>query len=181
MTALLALIPARLYEYALVALVCGLIACGFIRHERAIGSDKVEAVRQAEHAALAIAVTQAAASAATETTRRIVAIQGVVHDTQVSAARVAADAASAAVARDALRVQLDAVVRRSRVPGNPASAAGSTPVDGGDPIGVLADVLGRADARADIVELLADERRIRAAACEASFDSLTPQPPKATP
>lgn len=160
------LIPLKdwLYIGAIVALLAGFGL--FVHHERQIGAQKVEA---AVHAA----ASEATASAATETTRRIVAIQGVVHDTQESAARVAADAASASVARDALRVQLDAVVRGRRVPGNPASAVSGPPVDGSDPIGVLADVLGRADARADIVERLADERRIRAAACEASFDSLT--------
>ena len=45
----------------------------------------------------------------------------------------------------------------------------STP--GPDPIGVLADVLGRADARAGELAGVADERRIRGLACEGSYDA----------
>ncbi len=81
-------------------------------------------------------------------------------------------AASAAVsARDRLldRVQAAAAAaRRSRA--NP-----SAPSDGQaapDAIGVLADVLGRADAAAGFMAAVADQRGIRGEACERAYESL---------
>lgn len=45
---------------------------------------------------------------------------------------------------------------------------------GDDPIGLLADVLGRADQRAGELAEYADRLRIAGIACERSYDSLTP-------
>lgn len=45
----------------------------------------------------------------------------------------------------------------------------STP--GPDPIGVLADVLGRADARAGELAGIADDSRLRGLTCEAAYDA----------
>lgn len=53
-------------------------------------------------------------------------------------------------------------------------ATSSTPgysTPGADPIGVLADVLGRADARAGELAGIADDRRVRGLACEGSYDA----------
>ena len=66
----LAMIPARLYEYALIVIACGLIAFGFIHHERQIGAAKVETVRQAEHAAQAAVAASAIAANLAKTNRR---------------------------------------------------------------------------------------------------------------
>lgn len=168
----LALLPGRdwLYIGAFTVLLVGGI--GFVRHERAIGAARVEEVRQAEHAQAQAVAASAIADSQAETNRRIAASQEIVHATQVSASAVVADAASAAHERDALQLRVDTLVRASRVPGNPAAAAASAPVDGSDPIGVLAYVLGRSDARASVVDRLADERRIRAEGCERSYDAL---------
>lgn len=171
MIAFLGLIPARdwLYLIAIAALLAA--AALFVSHERTVGAAKVEAVRQAEHASMAAVAASASASAAAETNRRQGAILEIVNDTQTQAARVASDAVSAAAARDALRVQLAAVVRASRVPGDSAAAPGGSAAS--DPIGVLSDVLGRADDRATDLARLADERGTAGAACERSFDALT--------
>lgn len=52
-----------------------------------------------------------------------------------------------------------------------AAAAPGYSTPGPDPIGVLSDVLGRADARAGELAGVADDRRIRGLACEASYDA----------
>jgi hypothetical protein len=96
------------------------------------------------------------------------------HDAELQsdAARIAADRADRA--RGALLVQID-TLRHAR-PADPTASSAIPAIDGGDPIGVLADVLGRSDARASIVDKLADERRIRAEGCERSYDSLSVTP-----
>lgn len=65
-----------------------------------------------------------------------------------------------------LRVRLNAAVAAARA----ASAAGGEAA--GDPIGVLADVLSRADERAGVLADYADRARIAGLACERSYDAL---------
>ncbi|WGS43135.1 DUF2514 domain-containing protein [Burkholderia sp. JSH-S8] len=81
-------------------------------------------------------------------------------------ARVDADAAASAA--DSLRRQVAALVtdvRRST-----ASSGGSS---AGDALDLLADVLGRTDARAGELAKVADERGIAGQQCERSYDALT--------
>jgi hypothetical protein len=59
---------------------------------------------------------------------------------------------------------------RAQCPGAAPSNVG-TPA--GDPIGVLADVLGRADARAGVLADLADRRYVAGRACEREYDKLS--------
>lgn len=162
---LLKLLPLRDWLYALAFGVLIVGGVQFVHHERELGAEH-------EKTAVKAVAAAAAASAASETERRTAQFKEIAHATEVSASAVVADAASAVAARDALRVQLDAVIRASRVPSNPASAGLGSPVQGGDPIGVLAELLDRADQREGVYAQLADERRVRAAACEASFDAL---------
>lgn len=68
--------------------------------------------------------------------------------------------------QDAARAAADAA--RARCAASPPPGY-STP--GPDPIGVLADVLGRADQRAGELAAIADERRIRGLACEREYDA----------
>ncbi len=67
--------------------------------------------------------------------------------------------------QDAARDAADAARTRCAAAGAPGY---STP--GEDPIGVLADVFGRADRRAGELAAIADERRIRGLTCEAAYD-----------
>lgn len=76
--------------------------------------------------------------------------------------------ASDAAGRD-LRVRLNAAVAAARATTAPGGEAA------GDPIGVLADVLSRADERAGILADYADRARIAGLACERSYDSLKPR------
>ena len=59
-----------------------------------------------------------------------------------------------------------AAVARSRCAASPAVSGSEA---GDDPIGVLADVLGRADRRAGELAAIADESRIRGLTCEAEY------------
>lgn len=103
-------------------------------------------------------------------------LQGVVDDqgkiandaqTKLDAAGVALSAANAA--SDGLRGRVAALLAAARgratTPANSAAA--------GDPLGVLADVLDRADQRAGVLADYADRSRIAGLACEASYQALT--------
>lgn len=81
-------------------------------------------------------------------------------------ARLRVDRADLDAAGRDLRVRLGAAVAAARA----AAAAGSAPA--GDPIGVLADVLVRADDRAAILAAYADSARVAGLACERSYDAL---------
>ena len=92
-----------------------------------------------------------------------------------------ADAASARSASYRLQQRVDALVAAARrAAANPGAepAIAST----GDPIGVLADVLGRADQRAGVLAEYADKARIAGKSCERDYDALTlPPRPDAGP
>lgn len=81
-------------------------------------------------------------------------------------ARLRIDRADADAAGRDLRLRLAAAIAAVRS----ASAPGGAPA--GDPIGVLADVLDRADARAEVLAEYADRARVAGAACERAYDSL---------
>ncbi|KWI07882.1 DUF2514 family protein [Burkholderia ubonensis] len=78
------------------------------------------------------------------------------------------DAAAAASAADGLRRQVAALVADAR-----RSAASTGGSSAGDALDLLADVLGRADARAGELATIADERGIAGQQCERSYDALT--------
>lgn len=81
-------------------------------------------------------------------------------------ARLRVDRADLDASGRDLRVRLAGAVAAARA----ASAAGGETA--GDPIGVLADVLGRADERAGVLAGYADEARTAGLACERSYDAL---------
>ena len=87
-----------------------------------------------------------------------------------NAAEVAAlhhDLDRARTSAAAQSVRLRDAAKRARCP-DPATAGLREATD--DPIGVLADVLGRADERASILADLADRRGIAGRACERAYD-----------
>lgn len=79
-------------------------------------------------------------------------------------ARIAAHTANAASVR--LRQRIAALAST-----NPPATTSSAPA--GDPIGVLADVLGRIDQRAGELAAYGDSARIAGQACELAYESLT--------
>lgn len=135
----------------------------FVHSEREVGAQKVR-----DEVTAATAVQKAADDA--ETQRRVTAQQEIVRDVQLQAGAASAAAARAASERDAFRVRLNAFVAANRGPGNPAAAAGS---EAGDPIGVLAQVLGATDDFAGRVAAEADANRIAGLACERAYGSLS--------
>ena len=90
--------------------------------------------------------------------------------TQLTAARVDADGARRA--GDRLQQRVAALVAAARAA---AAHPGAQPAvaSAGDPIGVLADVFSRADARAGVLADYADAARIAGAGCERDYDALT--------
>lgn len=95
--------------------------------------------------------------------------------TSAKAAQAAIDAARADARRSAadserLRQQVAEFARAGRQACADPGAVSPGAAAGGDAIGVLADVLGRADARAGQLAAVADEARIRGLACETEYD-----------
>jgi hypothetical protein len=93
------------------------------------------------------------------------------HETRQAIAAANADRDRAAAVAGQLRSRLAALAPQG---------AGSAPVGqraaAADPIGVLADVLSRADERAGVLAAHADAARIAGAQCERDYDALRPAP-----
>lgn len=145
-----------------LALIAGFAM--FTAHEQSLGEEKNKA--EVAQASLKLAQDNVAKSAQIVATQ-----QGVIHDAQLQAGAASAAAARASAERDAFRVRLNAYLSASRGPRLAPPASGSAPA--ADPLDVLADVLGRADDRAQALAAYADQARIAGLACERSYDSLT--------
>lgn len=138
-----------------------------------VGSSRVQARWDRERTVQIERQAEAMRAAATETERRLQAQEAITREATQQAARNAADAAAAIDAARRLRGRLAAIVASSAA-SNPAAAAGCTTA--GDPLGVLADVLGRADERAGILASYADAARTAGLACERAYDALKRPP-----
>lgn len=124
-------------------------------------------------AALSAAVDQVKAveRARTEEQRRTAAQTEIANAATKDLDRARGDARAAGDAADRLRARVAELLASSRA-GKDSAAPGSGPA-AGDPLGVLADVLERADRRAGILAEYADAARISGLACERAYDSLT--------
>ncbi|WP_186259172.1 DUF2514 family protein [Burkholderia gladioli] len=149
----------RLWLGILVALAITAGGCYFKGN-----ADGVRITQATAQKAQLAAVT----AARTEEQRRTTAQSEIANEASKQRDVARADAATAASAADGLRKQVAALVSRAR---NSAPSARSATTD--DPIGVLADVLGRADDRAGELAKIADERGIAGQQCERSYDALT--------
>jgi Protein of unknown function (DUF2514) len=112
-----------------------------------------------------------AASVASETTRRLQAIQKEADRAQETAKAARADADAARTAEQRLRARI-AAAQASAGAGDPAASGGSSPAS--EAAGVLADVLGRCVERVRRLAEYADNARIAGETCEASYYTLTP-------
>lgn len=162
-----------LLTYLMGAALVGSILTNCTTHGRLQAERLAHQTTKAQHAELAAAAEQLRAQ--TETARRK-AQQELTHAQEAHAQEVAAlhldlDRARARAAAVGMRDATASAAQRARAQcAGPATADLGTPA--GDPIGVLADVLGRADERAGILADLADRRYIAGRACEREYDKL---------
>lgn len=114
----------------------------------------------------------AALAARAEEQRRVAALQEALDAAELEARRERADRAIADAAAGRLRERVAALVTAARFAArNPGLALGGTPAE--DAAGVLADVLGRCEARVRVLAGVADERGRAGQLCERAYDALT--------
>ncbi|WP_340521206.1 DUF2514 family protein [Cupriavidus necator] len=131
-----------------------------------------DAERDRERRDQALAQVNAVDRARLEEQRRTAAQTEIAHDTLQQAEAARADARAAdAVARE-LRARATALTNAGRRPADTAIVGGGAPA----PVAadLLADVLGRTDARAGELAEALDASRVAGLACERSYDALTP-------
>jgi hypothetical protein len=171
MTRLLGLIP--FWGWLLVAAA---IAAAFGGLSMALVNERAAHKTTIANHALEVAASTALALKQSENNRKL---EGDLREAQaintalVQSLEDALDGARGAADRSAvgLRNATAAAAARARSGCKAATPVGEGPA-AGDPIGVLADVLGRADARAQFLGDLADRRGIAGAACELEYDAV---------
>ncbi|KWA72800.1 hypothetical protein WL30_11395 [Burkholderia ubonensis] len=152
-------IDPRIWLVVIAGIVAGSAGGYFKGHRDADQSAKVAA--QAKQ-------LDALATERDEFRRRSAAQQEIATHAAKERDQARVDAAAAASAADGLRRQVAALVSDARR--SATSAGGSSASDALD---LLADVLGRADARAGDLATIADERGVAGQQCERSYDALT--------
>lgn len=125
-----------------------------------------------ERAKAAEAALKASEDARAEEFRRAAAHQEAIraHQAQIARLRAAADIAATADLR--LRERIATLAAQAGGGGQDPDPAGSGPA-AEDPIGVLADVLGRCSARVRLLAAVADERGAAGEACVRAYEALT--------
>lgn len=106
---------------------------------------------------------------ALRTQARQAAIDKEAHDGQQRIASLEADLAGARADGERVRDLYRTAAQRSRDLSRTAAAGAGQPDS--DPIGVLADLLGRADAREEIIRGYADRLRVAGSICERGWDA----------
>lgn len=164
----------RLVNYLLLisAIAATLVSIGMrgqLQAERAAHQDtKTQYARQVAAAEQLRAQTEANRRKAEQELRHAQDA----HAQEVAALHLDLDRARAAdrVASERMRDAATAAAARAR-----AQCAAATPADlraaAGDPVGVLADVLGRIDERASVLAEIADQRYIAGRACEREYEN----------
>ncbi|KGU65600.1 hypothetical protein Y037_3082 [Burkholderia pseudomallei MSHR983] len=151
-------IDPRFWLAVIVAIVIGSAGGYFKGHDDGVRTTTLAAQRDK---------TKAVEAARAEEQRRTAAQMEIAKHASKQRDQARADAAAAASAADGLRKQVAVL---GTVACRPAASVGSAPAV--DPIGVLADVLGRIDDRAGELAKVADERGIAGQQCERSYDAL---------
>ena len=178
MTWLLSKLAGYLLPAAVVVLAVLLLALGVQTKRVTWAKADVQECKNA--AALGRANATAAALQQSEmnaaiTASRINEQKRIADEAERKLAQARADAAIADAAAGKLRDRIAAYVAAARqAASNPAVIGAIQTAD--DPIGVLADVLSRADARAGLLARLADQRGAAGESCERQYDSLEVTP-----
>ena len=169
------MMPADLFRRALpylVALAIALCALwGAYRHGVNVTYTAWQSKWDKQALKLAEAKAKAIELVREEEQRRQAAIDGVRQHAEQQIARAEADAAAADAAADSLREQAKRLAARaSQCTSHPtATQSGKATTEPGV---VLADVLGRADARAGELAAAYDRSRAAGLACERAYDAL---------
>lgn len=167
----------RAIAYALAVALAAALGLAGLQTLRLAGEQRDHAETREKHAtdlqALSDASRQAEADARAEEQRRTAEVQKAADEAREREAQALADAAAANATGQRLRDRLAALAARGgQAASDPGPATGGPPA--GDPIGVLAGVLARADERAGILAQYADAARTAGLACERAYDALTP-------
>lgn len=156
-------------------LICALLFCGWVATAYNLqGEQAAHARTQAAHSAQVAAAEQAARiqSETHRATEQELNHAQATHAQEAASIRLDLERAHAAgrAAAGRLQVAVAAAAARARAQcADPGAAELGAPA--GDAIGVLAHVLGRADARAGELAELADRRGIAGRACEREYDA----------
>ena len=150
-----------------IALALGLAGAFIYRAGKAVKGAEFDAYKLAQQEVRILADR----AQRTEEQRRVAAVTQEATDAQVRITSLEDDLRRAAGAADGLRAAAAGAARRARASSCAAASGPGQP--GADAIGVLADVLGRADHRAGVLAEHADRLRIAGIACERSYDALT--------
>ncbi|MFM5422218.1 DUF2514 domain-containing protein [Aeromonas veronii] len=160
-----------------IALMLAIGVCGWWLHYSGYqsGADAKELEwsakwdKQAEQQATAKA--KATMEAREEELRRQASIDKVRDDAEKQIARAESDALAARDAADGVLEQAKRLAARAgKCPSNPSATQSGAPA--AEPSVVLADVLGRADARAGELAAAYDRSRAAGLACERAYDAL---------
>ncbi|TNI81199.1 endopeptidase [Aeromonas veronii] len=160
-----------------IALMLAIGVCGWWLHHSGYqsGADAKELEwsskwnKQAEQQATAKA--KATMEAREEELRRQASIDKVRDDAEKQIARAESDALAASDAADGVLEQAKRLAARAgNCPSNPSATKPGAPAE--EPGVVLADVLGRADARAGELAAAYDRSRAAGLACERAYDAL---------
>lgn len=159
---------------AIVSALAGFYAWR-VHVERDIGRDEVRAEWNKANLAQADVDLAAAASNARQTLRRLESQQENQRVQNLELAAAYRDAAADRHAADQLREQNAVVAKqwRDTLRDSPAVTDREAAADA---IGVLADVLGRADRRAGVLASYADAARAAGLKCERDYDAVTAKP-----
>lgn len=161
--------------YAAVAVAAGLFAGWAAWQWQANAYERKIASMESVWAKVDKARTEAYAKAVSdqhdETKRRVKEQTEIANDAFKQAESARADARASESAHRELLARATALANASRRPGDPATVSRGTAT--ADPIGMLANVLGRCSERASILGRYADAARIAGQACERSYDSLS--------
>lgn len=169
------MIPSDMFRRSIPYLlaIAGMLACLWVAYSHGVSVTTVEWQgkwnKQAEQ--LATAKANAEFKAREEEQRRQASIDKVRDDAEKQIARAESDALAARYAADGVLEQAKRLAARAgKCPSNSTTTQSGAPA--AEPSVVLADVLGRADARAGELAAAYDRSRAAGLACERAYDAL---------
>ncbi|WP_115678399.1 DUF2514 family protein [Cupriavidus neocaledonicus] len=159
---------------AAVVLAGGIFSAGWVANGWRLGGQlqQLQAAKAKEREGQAGALAAASEAARAEEQRRTAEQRGIANAAAKERDQALADARAAGAVAEQLRVRAAQLAAAARAAGHSAAAGGGAAT--GDPLDVLTDVLGRADARAGELAEYADRARVAGLACERSYDALNP-------